>query len=365
MTRLTSDAGLTTEPSISGDGRVIAYASNRSGDDNLDVYVQQTSGDAAIRLTTDPADDRTPTVSPDGGFVAFRSDRNPPGIYVVPAFGGNARLIAPEGRGPRFSPDGHSIAYWTGPWLAPRSVTTDREVYVIPAAGGTPTHVAADLFGAGDPVWAPDGQSLLVFGRAARGAEADWWRVPLAGGKAVKTGVFPFLATRRLDVTTTDIYPLPQSWDDRGVVFSAADHIGDTRALWLIALDVRSGRPAGGPLRLTRGTTIDALPSVSNTNRVAFAAQTVSQNIFALPIDANAGKVIGTMRRLRDDHARTGRPSMSEDGRLMVFPKYEFASGGVWARDLTTGREWQLAVTPRTPLNPVITVDGRCGPPTP
>jgi len=43
----------------------------------------------------------------------------------------------------------------------------------------------------------------------------------------------------------------------------------------------------------------------------------------------------------------------------MVFPKYEFASGGIWARDLSTGREWQLAATPRTPLNPVVTVDGR------
>ena len=31
----------------------------------------------------------------------------------------------------------------------------------------------------------------------------------------------------------------------------------------------------------------------------------------------------------------------------------------MWARDLKTGREWQLAATPLTPLNPVITVDGR------
>ena len=248
MTRLTSDSGLTTEPSISADGRIIAYASNRSGDDNLDVYVQQTSGGAAIRLTTDPADDRTPTVSPDGSVVAFRSDRSPAGIYLVPAFGGNARLIAPDGRGPRFSPDGRSIAYWTGPWLAPRGVATAREVYVIPASGGTPMRMAADVFGAGDPVWAPDGQSLLVFGRDARGADADWWWVPLAGGKPVKTGVYPLLAARQLDVTTTDIYPLPQAWDDRGVLFSAADHIGDTRALWRIAMDVRSGRPSGAPV---------------------------------------------------------------------------------------------------------------------
>jgi hypothetical protein len=110
---------------------------------------------------------------------------------------------------------------------------------------------------------------------------------------------------------------------------------------------------------LTHGTTIDVLPSVSTENRVAFAAQTENELIFGLPIDANGGKVTGPMRRLRNDTTVTGRASLSEDGRVMVFPKYEFASGAIWARDLTTGREWQLAATPRTPLNPVVSVDGR------
>ena len=40
----------------------------------------------------------------------------------------------------------------------------------------------------------------------------------------------------------------------------------------------------------------------------------------------------------------------------MVFPKNEFASGGVWARDSQAANG---QATPRTPLNPVVTVDGR------
>jgi len=357
MTRLTSDSGLTTEPSVSADGRFIGYASNRNGD-NLDIYVQQTSGGPAIRLTNDPADDRQPTLSPDGSFVAFRSDRNPAGIYLAPALGGSARLIAPEGRGPRFSPDGRSIAYWTGPWLASRSVGNNRQVFVIPAAGGSPTRVAASVAGAGDPVWAPDGMSLLIFGRDRRN-EPDWWWVPISGGQPISTGVYTRIAAQQLDVTTTTRYPLPQAWDAAGVLFSAANRDDDTRSLWRIAIDPRSRHVSSDAIRLTRGTTSDVLPSVSNENRVAFAAQTEAELIFGLPIDVNAGKVTGPMRRLRDDTAVTGRASVTEDGRVMVFPKYEFASGGIWARDLSTGREWQLAATPRTPLNPVVTVDGR------
>ena len=35
-------------------------------------------------------------------------------MYTVPTLGGDVRLVAKDGRRPRFSPDGSLIAYWTG-----------------------------------------------------------------------------------------------------------------------------------------------------------------------------------------------------------------------------------------------------------
>ena len=105
LTRLTTNPGLTTHGAISSDGKLVAFASDRAGTDNLDIWVKQIgAGGSPVRLTPDPADDDDPTFTPDGTRIAFRSERNGGGIYEIPALGGDARLLGSQGRRPRFSP---------------------------------------------------------------------------------------------------------------------------------------------------------------------------------------------------------------------------------------------------------------------
>jgi len=115
LTQLTTDSGFSVEPAISPDGRWLAYSSDRSGDGNLDIWLQPAGGGSPARLTNNPADDHEPTISPNGAAIAFRSERDGGGIYLVSTTGGEARRIADFGRRPRFSPDGQWIAYWVGP----------------------------------------------------------------------------------------------------------------------------------------------------------------------------------------------------------------------------------------------------------
>jgi DNA-binding winged helix-turn-helix (wHTH) protein len=159
LTQLTTDTGLTYQPALSPDGKLVAYASDRAGEGKLDIWVQQVPRGEPIRVTHDAADDYEPSFSPDGRSIVFRSDRAGGGIYVVSTLGGEARKIVEKGHQPRYSPDGAWIAYWVG-WAGRRE--HGGPLYVVPSAGGQPKRLAT-TFGH-SPVWMPDGKHLLFQG---------------------------------------------------------------------------------------------------------------------------------------------------------------------------------------------------------
>jgi Tol biopolymer transport system component len=310
LTRMTTDNGFTVDPAVSPDGTLLAYASERSG--NLDIWIQRIAGGAPIRLTTDSFDERQPSFSPDGTQVVFRSERDAGGLYIVSALGGQQpRLLVPAGRDPHYSPDGRSIAYWTGPEIGFGNAPGSYRTFIIPAAGGIPRAIEG-FTGIRFPVWSPDSKRLIAVATTARASlreSYDWWLIPVDGGEPL-----PMHAGKRM--TPAGISAIgtfgPSSWQDGRLLFS------DNRSLYSFEIDDQ-GRLADTPRRLTTGTTSDSDPSAGPNGLIAFTSGISEGGIWALPLDDEAGVATGPPQRITQGAGPYGRPSPSADGSVVAY----------------------------------------------
>ncbi|MEP6783984.1 MAG: protein kinase, partial [Acidobacteriota bacterium] len=309
LTQVTFDSGLTDMPALSPDGNLLAYASDRTGRGDLDLYVEQTSGGAPIRLTDDPADDVQASFSPDGSQIVFRSERDGGGLYVVAALGGNARLLVAGGRWPRFSPDGRKVAYWTGAWRG-NALNGTGAAFVLDLAGGDPIRVAAAFFGAREPVWSPDGKSLLVVGRQSRDTPTDLYVVPLDGGVPTRTGAFDRNEFRS-DLSRTISATIMGDWREDGVLMST------TSGLWLLSISPRDGTLTAEPRRLTVSAGRQIHATSDRSGSIVFSNADAPRVIERAPLnDDEPAAILYT-----DALTGASRPSQTADGSRIVYAR--------------------------------------------
>lgn len=75
-------------------------------------------------------------------------------------------------------------------------------------------------------------------------------------------------------------------------------------------------------------------------------------------MQANQGRVVGGPQRLTMDAADDFRPSVSSDGKKLVFGSSRSGNWDVWIRDMDTGKETALTATPWDETHAKITPDG-------
>ena len=338
-TRLTYDDGLTTDPAISPDGKLIAFASDRSGDDHLDIYVQQTGGGPAVRLTQTVGDDHEPTFSPDGSTIVFRSEREGGGLYTMPTFGGDPRLLVQRGHDPRFSPDGRYIAYTTEK-SGTDTVAVSGRCYVIPAVGGQPRLVTPEFRGATWPIWIAN-QTLLFLGISVSDPRLYWWATDVENPSPVISTLLP---------TSTRGAALNSEGNQLVFVSGAGDEVG---GVWSMPFEPKTATATGAPRRLMMGMGDSVRVAVASGGTMVAARTHPAVNVWSLPLKGQAAP-----QQLTFDAAPKSLPDLSPDGRYVIFVQNRSGSDDVLVRDLSTGRETAIASTPLRESHPLFTAGG-------
>jgi Tol biopolymer transport system component/DNA-binding winged helix-turn-helix (wHTH) protein len=367
LTRITpSSMELAETPALSPDGKLLAYSSDADHEGSRDLYLQEVPAGKPVRITFDGANNASPDFSPDGRNIVFSSGRDSGGIYEIPAFGGSARAIAPDGFDPKYSRDGREIAYWKGARSISATVPGTGEVWIVPANGGQPRRVASQLTTARNPIWAPNGKSLLLIGYEGRKAfdrtALDWWIASADGSSVARTGAYDILIKAGLwqaeaSVTPVPYAPQPGCWSapENKVTFSRM--VGDTRNIWQFAISPQTGRVLGGLERLTTGAGNEIDPSCA-AEAFVFASINTRANLWSFPANPDSNASDAAPKPVAPEAAEQRHPSWSKDGHVLAFLSTRSGPGNIWVREIPAGKEQAVAPSPLVQGYPVVNPAG-------
>ena len=272
----TADPGLEIQPTISPDGKLLAYAAGTATKMRIFIRPAGSQGGRTIPLSDDSSAIETqPRWSPDGTKILYLTRG---GAWIAPALGGSSQpLVAPSAtsivKAALWSPDGTEIAFVRGDSLLG-----------MPASGGGGTvrtiAIGTDLHSC---TWAPTGRWIVCVSENSVSVLPG----PLYGNLA-PSGILLFPASGGAAVQIAEPTAYNQSpvfSGDGKRLFYLSNHDGP-RDVYMVSLS-SSGQPRGAPVRLTTGLNAKTISLSSDEKRLAYTVYTARANIWSVPIPAN------------------------------------------------------------------------------
>lgn len=382
MRQLTSSQGLDTGPTLSPDGKLLAYSSDRSG--QFEIYVKSLeSVDRELQITNDGGPNLEAAWSPDGKWIAYHCVARG-GICMVPARGGEVRELAAIGSQPAWSPDSKKILFRDAPLASISPVDLfpymPGGVTILDLENGSKQQLRGGTDeNFGYPIWSshPDWivHAVLTYKKGSRIDAVNiktGQRHLLADVKGITCSVrvsadrkrlyytrstppsyFGFFSVE-LDPQTMKPESTPQevvrllkvpmrievSRDDRKLLFSAPDHDSN---LHRIRVDGK-----GLPERVTQSRHFrETGPSFSpDGKRLTYEARNIGQQseIWTANLDGS------DEQRVSDPTQPGGMPEWSEDGKSIYA--HGFTPGAYQRLDLAsrTVKQWKAEAAKRYPV---------------
>jgi Tol biopolymer transport system component len=209
LRRLTDSDGYDAEATVSPDGSLVVFTSNRDGD--LELYTMKPDGTEQTRITDVPGYDGGAFFSPDGTKLCFRASRPKSNadlkhyrdllaqqlveptqmeIYVVNVDGSDLRQVTNNGRAnfcPYFHPSGEKLIFASN-FHSPRRGRPNFDLFLIGLDGKGIERVTFHESFDGFPMFSPDGTKLVWCSNRFAAKEgdtniflADWAENPTLG----------------------------------------------------------------------------------------------------------------------------------------------------------------------------------------
>ncbi len=328
---LTIHEAFESNPVWSPDGSMIAFSSNRFGND--DVFIIPSDGGAAQRLTHHSTADTPADFAPNGQSVYFNSARVdhadsalfPSGtlneLYRVDLTGGTPTMILTTSNvNPELSPDSDRILYedrkgYEDPLRKHHTSSIARDVWVHDTRTGEHTKLTDFAGEDRDPSW--HGRNEFVY-LSERSGDSNVWKQRLEpGARPEQLTEFEHHPVRHL--TRADNGTMAFSW--HGELYTLRDGRRPRKIDITIGIDGRAGEPE----RQTMRSGATQFSAASNGKEIAFIAH---GEVFVTSVEFGATKrITSTPEQERSVH-------FSPDGRSLVYAAERDGSWNIYTTTL-------------------------------
>ncbi len=251
-------------PDVDRTGQFLVYASKQHSE-SFDIYRKAIDGRTVTQITSDPSDDMMPSISPDGRRIAFVSNRTGNwDIFTMSVEGGPPTQITFESDDevqPTWSPDGRQLAF------ARKNARTSRwEIWTASASEPSGSTFLCEGF---LPRWCPDAShNCLLFQRARQQGSRFYgiWTIKLHNGQAMNP-------TEIVSAQNAAIIQPSWSPDGKRIVFTTvvdpiaqSGDLPEQSDLWVVNVD------GTGRARLTGGHFRNMQPVWGGDDRIYFVS---------------------------------------------------------------------------------------------